>query len=217
MYFRGVLWAIKLSKTCRPSVISLTGERLSCYICYYIVTKPLLRHRVEQTGVSVILRRYGAAGREWLERLFFERRISMLALWWPVALIVVADVIYQICAKKLSSVASPLAALGATYLVSALTCVLLFEVLSPAGDLMAALAAVPFPAAIAGVSIAGLEVGTIYMYRAGWPMNVGFIVYTGIIVVLLLFIGSCIYTEPMGLVKLAGVALTCLGMFCIVR
>ena len=136
----------------------------------------------------------------------------MLALWWPVVLIVVADVIYQICAKKLSSVASPLAALGATYLVSALTCVLLFEVLSPAGDLMAALAAVPFPAAIAG-----LEVGTIYMYRAGWPMNVGFIVYTGIIVVLLLFIGSCIYTEPMGLVKLSGVALTCLGMFCIVR
>mgnify|MGYP006888205562 CR=1 FL=1 len=131
----------------------------------------------------------------------------MLALWWPVALIVVADVIYQICAKKLSSVASPLAALGATYLVSALTCVLLFEALSPA----------PFPAAIAGVSIAGLEVGTIYMYRVGWPMNVGFIVYTGIIVVLLLFIGSCIYTEPMGLMKLAGVALTCLGMFCIVR
>ena len=64
----------------------------------------------------------------------------MLALWWPVVLIVVADVIYQICAKKLSSAASPLAALGATYLVSALTCVLLFEVLSPAGDLMAALA-----------------------------------------------------------------------------
>lgn len=75
----------------------------------------------------------------------------------------------------------------------------------------------PFPAAIAGVSIAGLEVGTIYMYRVGWPMNVGFIVYTGIIVVLLLFIGSCVYTEPMGLMKLAGVALTCLGMFCIVR
>ena len=30
-------------------------------------------------------------------------------------------------------------------------------------------------------------------------MNVGFIVYTGIIVVLLLFIGSCIYTERWGL------------------
>lgn len=141
----------------------------------------------------------------------------MFALWWPVALIVMADVMYQICAKKLSSAASPLAALGATYLVSALTCALLFEIFSPAGDLLTALGTVPLPAAVAGISIAGLEVGTIYMYRAGWPMNVGFIVYTGIIVVLLLFIGSCIYAEPMGLMKLAGVALTCLGMFCIVR
>lgn len=141
----------------------------------------------------------------------------MFALWWPVALIVVADVIYQICAKKLSSAASPLAALGATYLVSALTCALLFEMFSPAGDLLAALGTVPLPAAVAGISIAGLEVGTIYMYRAGWPMNVGFIVYTGIIVVLLLFIGSFVYAEPMGLMKLAGVVLTCFGMFCIVR
>lgn len=48
----------------------LDRGRLSCYISYNIVTKPLLRHRVEQTGVSAILRRYGAAGREWLERLF---------------------------------------------------------------------------------------------------------------------------------------------------
>ena len=45
------------------------GKALMLYF-YNIVTKPLLRHRVEQTGVSVILRRYGAAGREWLERLF---------------------------------------------------------------------------------------------------------------------------------------------------
>lgn len=67
-----VLRVIKLRETCRPSVIFLTGERLSCYISYNIATKPLLRHRVEQTGVSVILRRYGAAGREWLERFFLK-------------------------------------------------------------------------------------------------------------------------------------------------
>ena len=47
------------------------GKALMLYF-YNIVTKPLLRHRVEQTGVSVILRRYGAAGRGWLERLFLR-------------------------------------------------------------------------------------------------------------------------------------------------
>lgn len=140
----------------------------------------------------------------------------MLALWWPVVLIVVADVIYQICAKKLSSVASPLAALGATYLVSALTCVLLFEALSPAGDLMAALAAVPFPAAIAGVSITGLEVGTLFMYRAGWAVNVAFVVANSLIVAALMLTGFLLYKEKLTLRQLIGVGISLAGILCIV-
>ena len=39
-------------------------------------------------------------------------------LWWPVGLVVLADVFYQICARRLSSLKSPLAALGMTYLFS---------------------------------------------------------------------------------------------------
>ena len=45
--------------------------------------------------------------------------MNYFSLWWPVALIVGADVVYQVCAKKLSTHASPLAALGLTYIVSA--------------------------------------------------------------------------------------------------
>lgn len=80
MYFRGMS-CVPSSYVAMPDERDLLdrGKALMLYF-YNIATKPLLRHRVEQTGVSVILRRYGAAGREWLERLFFERRISMLAL-----------------------------------------------------------------------------------------------------------------------------------------
>ncbi len=141
----------------------------------------------------------------------------MFSLWWPVALIVFSDVLYQICAKKISSNASPLAALGMTYLVSALVCAGLFEILAPGESLLAALSAVPLPAVVVGISIAGLEVGTIYMYRAGWPMNIGFMVYTAIIVVLLLFIGAFAYGEPLTALKCAGAFLACGGMYLIVR
>lgn len=139
----------------------------------------------------------------------------MFSYWWPVALIVGSDVLYQICAKKMSSHASPLAALGMTYMVSALACALLFELLGT-GSLREALQSVPLPAWLVGVCIAGLEVGTIYMYRAGWPMNIGFMVYTAIIVVMLLFIGSIFYHEPMDMLKLSGVILTSTGMYLIV-
>lgn len=48
-------------------------------------------------------------------------------LWWPVGLVVLADVFYQVCARRLSSLKSPLAALGMTYLVSACLCALLLK------------------------------------------------------------------------------------------
>ena len=47
---------------------------------------------------------------------------SLFQMWWPVACVVLADVIYQVCAKKISSGTDPLAALGVTYLVSAAVC-----------------------------------------------------------------------------------------------
>ena len=132
-------------------------------------------------------------------------------------MIVGADVVYQVCAKKLSTHASPLAALGTTYIVSALACALLFELTVPEGHIWQELTQVHIPAVIVGISIAGLEVGTIYMYRAGWQMNMGFITYTACIVVLLLFIGAFIYGEPLGWMKLVGVVLTMVGMACIVK
>lgn len=138
-------------------------------------------------------------------------------LWWPVALIVGSDVVYQVCAKKLSSHASPLAALGMTYIMSAILCAILFEIIVPNGHIWQELSEVHFPAVIVGISIAGLEVGVIYMYRAGWQMNIGFITYTACITVLLLFIGAFAYNEPLGVMKLAGVVLTVIGMFCVVK
>lgn len=51
---------------------------------------------------------------------------NIFHMWWPVLCIVFSDVIYQICAKKMSTHTDPLAALGITYLVSAGVCVLLY-------------------------------------------------------------------------------------------
>lgn len=55
------------------------------------------------------------------------------------------------------------------------------------------------------------------MYRAGWPMNVGFIVYTASIVVVLAIVGSVFYGDSMSWMRLAGILLTLTGMFCIVK
>lgn len=48
-------------------------------------------------------------------------------------------------------------------------------------------------------------------------MNVGFIVYTASIVVVLAIVGSVFYGDSMSWMRLAGILLTLTGMFCIVK
>lgn len=141
----------------------------------------------------------------------------LFALWWPVLLVVFADVFYQVCARKLSSHRSPLVALGMTYLVSAFLCALLFEIMVPEGHILQEIFP-PHPAALlVGLSITGLEVGSIYMYRVGWPMNIGFLVYTALAIVALLVVGHVMYGESLRGMQYLGVLLAAAGMFCIVR
>ena len=104
-----------------------------------------------------------------------------------------------------------------TYIASAIVCAVLFEIMVPGKSIFAELLLVQPAAIVVGAAIAGLEVGSIYMYRAGWPMNVGFIVYTASIVVVLAIVGSVFYGDSMSWMRLAGILLTLTGMFCIVK
>ena len=81
--------------------------------------------------------------------------MELFALWCPVALVVGADVIYQVCAKKLSSHASPMAALGVTYIASAIVCAVLFEIMVPGKSIFAELLLVHTASIVVVLAIVG--------------------------------------------------------------
>ena len=141
---------------------------------------------------------------------------NLFQMWWPVACVVLADVIYQVCAKKISSRADPLAALGVTYLVSAAVCAGLYYGMGGM-DLFADMFHARLAAAGIGFAVTGLEVGCVYMYKAGWAMNVGFILYTAMIVAALLVVGAVFYGEAVSFTAMAGLIITSSGMYMIVR
>ena len=53
----------------------------------------------------------------------------MLSYIWPILLVVLSNVVYQICAKSVPTDLDPFAALTVTYLVSAVMCGILYFVL----------------------------------------------------------------------------------------
>ena len=137
----------------------------------------------------------------------------MLSYIWPIALVVLSNTAYQICAKSVPEELNPLASLTVTYLVGAAVSALLYFLLGPAeGGLAKELGKINWAPFAMGVVIVGLEVGWICAYKAGWQVSAGFIVQSAFLAVALLLVGRWLYHEALTWNKLAGVALCLAGL-----
>ena len=136
----------------------------------------------------------------------------MFAYVWPLALVVLSNVVYQICAKSMPNEMHPLASLTVTYAVSAVVCLVLFFVLNRGGSLFKEYAKLNWAPIVFGVVLVGLEVGFIYAYKAGWPVSTAQTVQSAVLAVVLLFVGFLLYREPLRWNKLVGVAICLCGL-----
>ena len=129
---------------------------------------------------------------------------------WPIALVVLANVLYQICAKSVPEKADPFAALTVTYLVGAAASTALYLLRNRGGNLFRELAKMNWAPYVLGLVIVGLEVGFIYAYQAGWEISRASLVQSSLLAVILVAVGFFLYKEPITWNKIAGV-LVCLG------
>ena len=136
----------------------------------------------------------------------------MFAYLWPLALVVLSNVVYQICAKSVPNGMHPLASLTVTYAVSALVCLVLFFALNRGGSLFKEYAKLNWAPIVFGVVLVGLEVGFIYAYKAGWPVSTAQTVQSAVLAVALLFVGYFLYREPLRWNKLVGVLICVIGL-----
>ena len=112
----------------------------------------------------------------------------MISYWWPLVLVIVSNVLYQICAKSVPKDVHPFASLTVTYLVGAVAAGILYFFFAPG------------------------ETGWICAYKAGWPVSVGFIVQSAFLAVVLLLIGYVLYHEPLSWSKIVGVVICLIGL-----
>ena len=90
---------------------------------------------------------------------------------WPIALVVLSNVMYQICTKSAPNEMNPFAFLTITYLVGAMASVILFFALNRDANLIKEYHHANWTPFVLGLVIVGLEVGWIYAYKAGWQVS----------------------------------------------
>ena len=136
----------------------------------------------------------------------------MFSYAWPMALVVLSNIAYQICAKSVPADMDPLASLTVTYLVGAAASGALYYALGHSGNLMTEYGRLNWAPFVLGIVIVGLETGWIYAYKAGWQVSTGFIVQSAFLAAALVFVGYLLYHEALTWNKLVGVGMCLAGL-----
>ena len=136
----------------------------------------------------------------------------MFSFIWPIALVVVSNTLYQICAKSVPEDMNPFASIIVTYLVGAAVSAILYFVLGSGGNLVREFGKVNMAPFVLGLAIVGLEAGWIYAYKAGWQVSTGFIVQSAFLSSALLFVGYFLYHEALTWNKIVGVVICMIGL-----
>ena len=135
----------------------------------------------------------------------------MVSYIWPIALVVLSNILYQVCAKSVPGGLNPLASLTVTYLVGAALCAIMFFVLG-GGNIFKEYTKLNFAPFALGIAVVGLEVGFIYAYKAGWQISAASIVQSAFLAIALIFVGRLLYGEPLSWNKLLGILLCLAGL-----
>ncbi len=137
----------------------------------------------------------------------------MFAYIWPLSLVVLSNIFYQVCAKSVPYDMNPFASLTITYTVGAVFSAILFFVSGKSGgNFFSELSKTNFAPFILGFIIVGLEVGFIFAYKAGWQVSTASIVQGSVLAVALIFVGWLVYKEPLSWNKLVGVVICMVGL-----
>lgn len=141
----------------------------------------------------------------------------MFSTWWPLLLVVASAVGYQVGLKEVSDVGDPMASLMVTYLAASVVSFVIYFFQSLGKEsFFRGVLSVSLSAIGLGLAIVGIEVGTLFMYRAGWAVNVAFVVANSLIVAALMLTGFLLYQEKLTLRQAIGVGISLAGILCIV-
>jgi drug/metabolite transporter (DMT)-like permease len=136
----------------------------------------------------------------------------MFAYIWPVALVVLSNTIYQLCAKSVPEGMNPLASLTVTYLIGAVVSCVLYYILNRDANLLREIRLTNWAPVVLGIVIVGLEVGFIYAFRAGWQVSITQIVTSAMVAVILIFVGHLLYREAITWNKIVGIIVCLAGL-----
>ena len=131
---------------------------------------------------------------------------------WPMGLIIISNIFYQVCTKSVPSDMDPFASLTITYLIGAAFSFIMYFALNRNANLIQEYGKLNWAPLVLGVAIVGLEVGYIFVFKAGWGVSVAQIVQAAVVAVVMIFVGYLFYKEALSWNKIVGIIVCLAGL-----
>ena len=136
----------------------------------------------------------------------------MWQMVYPILIIVISNILYNVCTKSTPSEVNAFATLSITYLVAAVVSFITFFVTSKNKNIFTEFSKTNWTTFVLGIVIIGLELGYILAYRNGWKMNTASVTANITLAVALIFVSMIFYKESITVKQVAGIALCAGGL-----
>jgi len=139
----------------------------------------------------------------------------MFMYFFPIALVVASNIVYNVCQKSTPHNANPFSALLITYLTAAIVTLVAYPFYKTDKGFFQSFTDLNWTSFALGVAIVGLEFGFLLAYRVGWNISVGSLVANILLAIMLIPIGILFYKEVFAINQIIGVAFCMVGLILI--
>ncbi|MBR2589903.1 MAG: EamA family transporter [Clostridia bacterium] len=131
----------------------------------------------------------------------------MWNMFYPIAIIVISNILYNVCTKSTPKEVNAFAALTITYFIAAAVSFITFFISAKGKNLITEFTKTNWTTFVLGLVIVGLELGYILAFRNGWAMNTASVTANITLAVALIIVAALFYKESITLKQIAGIVL----------
>lgn len=136
----------------------------------------------------------------------------MWNLIWPILIVILSNTFYNVCMKSMPGDVNPFGALMVTYLVAAIISAVIFVYMVGPSNLGAEISRINWISVVLALAIVGLEVGYVFVYRAGWAVSTASVVANIGLACVLIFVGYFLYRENVSINQIVGIVVCMFGL-----
>jgi drug/metabolite transporter (DMT)-like permease len=137
--------------------------------------------------------------------------------WLSIALLVGANVAYHVCQKLIPAQANPVVSVIITFMVATAASVALLPIFLPDGGVVAELRKLNWASVILGLTIIGIEVGFLLLYRSGMQISLASIFVNAMVALSLVPVGILLFKDRFLVTDMVGIGLLLAGIYLIAQ